>query len=62
MDANVAYARLVSHKLDYSAGTREEYPMIKAGTHGENDLWSVSISPKESGIYGYKFVLNDTKE
>ena len=47
---------------DYSAGTREEYPMIKAGTHGENDLWSVSISPKESGIYGYKFVLNDTKE
>ena len=47
---------------DYSAGTRQTLPMTKTGTKDGQDFWSVTVSPKEVGIYGYKFLLNDTKE
>lgn len=47
---------------DYTAGTVTSYPMTKASTSGDQDIWTASFTPTSYGLYGYKFVLNDTKE
>lgn len=47
---------------DYTAGTVTSYPMTKASTSGDQDIWMASFTPTSYGLYGYKFVLNDTKE
>lgn len=47
---------------DFSAGTNETVPMKKTRTENGRDIWSVTIAPKEAGLYGYKFLLDDTKE
>ena len=36
--------------------------MTKASTSGDQDIWTASFTPTSYGLYGYKFVLNDTKE
>ena len=47
---------------DYTAGTVTSYPMTKVSTSGDQDIWTASFTPQTYGLYGYKFVLNDTKE
>ena len=47
---------------DFAAGTKEEYPLTLKESHGGRDFWEVTLRPQENGIYGYKFVLDDTKE
>ena len=47
---------------DYEAGQTAYYPMRKIGTKDGQDIWQGSFTPQSYGIYGYKFVLNDTKE
>ena len=47
---------------DYDSGTTSYYAMTKVGTKDGQDLWQVTFTPQTYGIYGYKFVLNDTKE
>ncbi len=47
---------------DYDSGTTTYYSMKKIGTKNGQDIWQGSFTPKDYGIYGYKFVLNDTKE
>ena len=47
---------------DYESGTTTYYPMTKVGTADGSDVWQVTFTPQSYGIYGYKFVLNDTKE
>jgi len=47
---------------DYDAGQTTAYAMTKTGTQDGRDLWTVTFTPKTYGIYGYKFLLNDTKE
>lgn len=36
--------------------------MTKVSTSGDQDIWTASFTPQTYGLYGYKFVLNDTKE
>lgn len=50
------------YNSDYTAGTVTSYPMTKASTSGDQDIWTASFTPTSYGLYGYKFVLNDTKE
>ncbi|MDY3297271.1 alpha-amylase family glycosyl hydrolase [Selenomonas sp.] len=47
---------------DFDAGQTTAYAMTKTGTQDGKDLWTVTFTPRAYGIYGYKFVLNDTKE
>jgi cyclomaltodextrinase len=47
---------------DYEDGTTTYYPMTKIGTENGQDIWQVTFTPQTYGLYGYKFVLNDTKE
>lgn len=47
---------------DYAAGTVTSYPMTKTATTGDQDIWTATFTPQTYGLYGYKFVLNDTKE
>lgn len=42
---------------DYTAGTVTSYPMTKASTSGDQDIWTASFTPTSYGLYGYKFVL-----
>lgn len=71
---DVTTARLVVYKAkitanggdeynpDYASGTVTTYPLTKTGTKDGQDIWSVTFTPQTYGLYGYKFVLNDTKE
>ena len=47
---------------DYESGTTTYYQMTKVGKEDGSDVWQVTFTPQSYGIYGYKFVLNDTKE
>ncbi|MBO5652459.1 MAG: amylopullulanase [Selenomonas sp.] len=47
---------------DFAAGTKAEYPMNLPKSNAGQDYWEVTLRPQENGIYGYKFVLDDTKE
>ena len=47
---------------DFAAGTKAEYPMNLTKSNAGQDYWEVTLRPQENGIYGYKFVLDDTKE
>ena len=47
---------------DFDAGRTTMYAMTKTGTADGKDLWTVTFTPRAYGIYGYKFLLNDTKE
>ena len=44
---------------DYAAGKTVTYDMQKTGTEDGSDIWSVTITPEENGMYGYTFLLND---
>jgi glycosidase len=48
-----------------TTGETELYDMTKAGTtviDGDKaDIWAVTITPKEKGVYGYKFIAIDRK-
>ncbi len=47
---------------DYDSGTTSYVAMTKVATQGGRDYWQGTFTPQSYGIYGYKFVLNDTKE
>lgn len=47
---------------DYDSGVTTYYNMTKIATKDGQDIWQGSFTPQDYGIYGYKFVLNDTKE
>lgn len=50
------------YNADYKAGTSSKYPLTKQKTADGYDYWQTTITPTTNGIYGYKFVLNDSKE
>ena len=47
---------------DYDSGTTTLIPMKKVASQGGTDFWQATVTPQTYGIYGYKFLLNDTKE
>jgi glycosidase len=47
---------------DFSAGTSETFAMQKTATEHGQDIWSVTLHPQESGIYGYTFLLGGTMQ
>lgn len=42
--------------------THQVLPLAKVATKDGVDTWSLTFTPKESGIYGYTFLLNGIKE
>lgn len=50
------------YNIDYNSGTATVYDMDFAGTREDRDVWSKKIQINENGVYGYKFLLNGTKE
>ncbi len=42
--------------------TREVLPLARVASREGKDIWSLTFTPKESGIYGYTFLLNGVME
>lgn len=70
---DIQQAKLIVSKADIIKGQRQykradrEYPLALLATQlrqdsGEVDVWGVTLTFDEPGLYGYKFVLNDLKE
>jgi glycosidase len=50
------------YNIDYKHGLKYTYKMKKVKTRDNIDTWTVKVSPQTNGVWGYKFILNNSKE